>query len=272
MDSTGRRTNPAEDNVMPEPSPAGSPLAWKVQNDEGQSNSDWTFQLTTERKGQKLMKVMKIAAMLALLALATTTQSRADHTNLVQTINLRLYGLKQGATTTNRSLVMTSVNTVRLDTRQVIQALAAATANTFSPTSRLALVTPLNGGSPSVQVRDGDVRVDVTGFFVLEQIGTSVTSGIVNTRTGASVQTTYSIQRLALREVEDPSALTVHFDVNGLAVDTTTTNIGRHWPGNGSTIDVTGTGDRHGAPLVIQGTISVIGNSLEIVVPDGGML
>ena len=214
------------------------------------------------------MKVMKLATMVVLLAIGVT-QTYADQTNLVQNINFRLFGLRQGGTTTNRSLIITSVDTVRLNTRQVIEALAAATANSFSSTSRLVLVTPVDGGVPAVQVRDGDNKVNVSGFFVINQIGSSVSSSMLNTRNGASVQNTYSIQRFVLQDAGD-STLTTHFDVNGLAVETETNNVWQRRPGNGFDVDVTGTGDRNGDALIIQGSINLFGNTLEVVSSGGG--
>jgi hypothetical protein len=213
------------------------------------------------------MKALKLPALIAVLVLGIL-QAHADQTNLVQNLNLRLFGYQQGGTTTNRSLVVTSVDTVRMDTRQVMRALAAATANTFTPASKLVLVTPLDGGAPAIQVRDGENTVDVSGFFIWEQIGEAINSSVLNTRLGASVQNTYRLQRLVLQDAEGCPALPEHFDVRGLATKTTTTS-GRG-AGESLILEVVGTGDLNGEFLIIQGTISAFGGQLEVVADNSG--
>jgi hypothetical protein len=212
------------------------------------------------------MKAFKFAAVAALLTLGTV-QLRADQTNIVETIQIRLLGLKQGATTSNRTAVVTSVDTVRLDNRQVIRALGSSTGNSFSPASRLVLVTPMNGTAATVQVRDGNLTVDVTGHFALEQLSTAVTSSALINRTGASTQTSYSIQRFALQD-DVYGNVSLHFSVSGIATDTAT-NRTRRGQRTELNIDAAGSGDSEGTPLVIQGSINLSGETLEVV-PDEG--
>src|SRR5882762_6160711 len=168
------------------------------------------------------MKSLKLAAVTVALFTAIT-QAHADQTNFVQTLHVRLSAMKQGGTTTNRNVVVTSVDTDRLDTRQIIGGIGAVIGNTFSSTSRLVLVSPVAGGNPSIEIRDASSKVDVTGFFVFEQIGGSVTRGVHFLRTGDSVQSTFSIQRLALQDVSGYPSLSLHFDVRGLATDSVNT-------------------------------------------------
>ena len=118
----------------------------------------------------------------------------------MENIHIRLLGLQQGDTRTNRNLVVTSVDTTWLGTDDIVQAIAGATGNSFSRRGRLVLVTPMDGGTSSVEVRDGDQSVDVTEFFLLEQVGDSVTGSVLNLRSGNSTQTIYSVQHIALKD------------------------------------------------------------------------
>lgn len=213
------------------------------------------------------MKLLKLAA-LTVAFVTAITQAHADQTNFVQTLHVRLTAMQQGGTTTNRNIAVTSIDTDRLESRQIISGIGAVIGNSFSRSSRLVLVTPVDGGNPSIEIRDRDSKVDVTSFFVFEQIGASVTRGAQFLRTGDSFQTTFSIQRLALQDSADYPALALHFDVRGLAVDTLNSR-----DENGSPLDfradVFGNGDSNGSPTVIHGSINVSGGSIEVV-PDGG--
>lgn len=209
------------------------------------------------------MRVVKLTAVAAML-IAGAVLAQADQTNLVENMNIRLYGLWQGGTTTNRNQVVTQAHVTVLDSRQIIQALGAVTGNEFSRRSRLVLITPLNGNTSSMEVRDGDAKVDVTAFFVLEQTGPGVQSSVLNTRSGRSSRTLYSIQRLVLQDAPDVPALSMHFDVNGLAVDSSS-NFPVPGPDNRMDISASGNGDRTGTPLVITGSVSISGQALEVV-------
>ena len=212
------------------------------------------------------MKVLNLAAICTFLCIGIA-QAQPFQTNTVQNLSIQLFGVTQGGTTTNGGFVLTSADSVRVDTRRVIQALAAATRNTFSSTSKLAVVTPLGGGSSSIQVRDGSTKVDVTGFFIHEQSSDSVTSLFLNTKTGRSFGSEYSIQQFALQDSGGFPSLSVHFNVSGFAVDTT----GSRWnagQGNQLEINASGTGDHDGHLLILQGFINVFGNAVEAV-PGG---
>ena len=211
---------------------------------------------------------LKLAAIATLMA-AGAAQTRADQSNLVQHISIQLFGVKQGGTSTNGNLVTTSADGARVDTKQVIQALAAATANTFSSTGKLVLVVPLGGGDPSIQVRDGSNTVDVTGFFSHQQLSDSVTSTFLNTKTGKTFETDYSIQRFVLQDRDGYPTLSLHFDVNGFAAQSSGSNAAGG-QGTGLDANVAGTGDRNGKLLILQGSISIFGHTLEVVAGGGG--
>jgi hypothetical protein len=214
------------------------------------------------------MKVLKLAAVAAVLAMALA-QARADQTNLVQTLHVRLTGLKQGGTTTHGSVVITSVEDERIDNRRIIEAIAAVTGNAFSSASRLVLVTPVEGGASAIEVRDGAAKVEVTGFFVFEQVGESVTWSLENTRTGNSLQTIHSIQRFALQNFSAHAPLDLHFDVRGAGLERINTN-SRSGSRLGLRVDAAGNGDSLGAPLVLRGSITLSGQTLEVVAGGGG--
>jgi len=209
-------------------------------------------------------KLTAIAALFILAALRTN----ADTTNLVQDINIQLTGFRQGATQTNGYIVTTGVDNSRIGTAGVIAALGAATGNSFSTSARLVSVTPLPDGFSSVVVRDGANSVDVTAFFVHEQFGDTLHTGTANLRYGRSSASDFSVQRFALRDAGGFPALTIHFDVQGIAEDDDSANGGVSSPGSNLTGNLVGTGDRNGRFLILEGTISVHGHDTEVV-PDG---
>jgi hypothetical protein len=211
------------------------------------------------------MKALKLATLTILFGLAAAP-GYADHTNVVQNLSLQLFGVSQGGTFTNRGFVITSAEVARLDTRRVIAALGTATMNSFSSTSRLVVVTPLGGGASAFQVRDGGNAVEVTGFFTWEQLSDTVQDSFLNTRTGRSFSTDYSIQRLALHDAEGYPALTLSFDVRGFAT-MSSSNGGQT---SEARIEAAGTGNRGDDLLIIQGTLNVRGRTLEVVPDDGG--
>jgi hypothetical protein len=209
------------------------------------------------------MKTSKLAAIAAVFALAIA-QSPADQTNLVQNLRIQLFGLSQGATSTNGNIVVTAANSVAIDTRRVIAALAASTGNSFSITSRLVVVTPLGGGPAAVQVRDGSNVVDVSSFLIDQSLSGSVESSFLNKRTGRSFGFSYSVLRFALQDSQGLPPLSLHFDVSGVAVDS---SFGQ---GGNTSVNVSGAGDRNGALVIFQGSIELRGQTLEVVPGDSG--
>jgi len=205
--------------------------------------------------------LVKIIAAAVLLAVGTM-ETRADHTNLVQELNIQLFGLTQGGSTSNGNVAITSVNMATVGTREVINALGAATGNTFSRAARLVVITPMAGGPSSFAVRDGSTSVDVSTFFTYQQQSDVLTSSVANLKTGRSSSSLYSLQRLAL--TDSYVSLNLHFDVSGIATSTTTSaspNVR-----NETEIDGSGAGDRNGNLLLLQGSIHIRGNTLEVVV------
>ncbi|MBC8094620.1 MAG: hypothetical protein H7Y43_02300 [Akkermansiaceae bacterium] len=212
------------------------------------------------------MKILKTA--IALLLTAGAVQCYAQQTNLVQNLSIQLYGIKEGRTTTNFNYATTGVEIVRVDTRQVIQALASALALPVSSAGRLVLITPLSGGDVSVQIRDGEnTPIDVSSFFELQPLSGSVQSLQRNLRTGRGIQTDYYIQRVALKDTGDYS-LSLHFDVSGVSVGSSTPGAPNR-PGANISADVSGAGDRNGNLLILQGSVGVHGHTTEVV--DGGL-
>lgn len=205
------------------------------------------------------MKALKLLTT-TLLALGVA-QAYADQTNLVQNVSIQLLGVKEGRTVTNGSTVTTFVDTVRVDTRRVISAIGAATGYTFSLNSRLVLVTPQNGNSMTFEIRDGTAKVNVSQFFGYMQTSDSVTGSRVNTRTGRSFETKFSVQRLVLQNSD--LTLGLHFDVGGYASQF---NVNDR-PGDDVNIDASGAGDRDGETLILRGSIRILGHGLEVV-PD----
>jgi hypothetical protein len=211
------------------------------------------------------MKLVKAMFMSALLSLGIP-QAHADQTNVVQNVSIQLWGVQPGGPVTNRNIITTGLASARIDTRQVIKALGAATANTFSNPARLVIVTPFGGGDSVIQVRDSTKQVDVTGFFIHEQVSGPVSGSTLNTKTQKTVNQDYSIQRFALRDANGFPALGLHFDVSGFASEISAKPSG---VGN-LQIDAAGFGDAAGNPLILHGDIEVVGDRLEIVAGGSG--
>jgi hypothetical protein len=207
--------------------------------------------------------LFKSAALAALVAMCGTP-ARADETNSVQNLSVRLSGITAGKTETNRNEVRAQLDFVNVSTGELIQRLGAATGNQFSDKAKLVVVTPLAGGNSAIQVRDGSASVDVTAFFEYEIKSPSVSSGETNLRNGQASSTAYSIQRLALVDAVNSPALTLHLDVQGIAVHSSVTGSAT---GNQSRLEihVSGWGDDNGKALILEGSIRVAGYSLEVV-------
>lgn len=204
----------------------------------------------------------KLSALVALLIIGTI-QSRADQTNVVQTLAIHLGGLAQGPSETNGNIIKTSTTFAGIGTADVIQQLGTSTGNSFSSKASLVIVTPLPSGNSSIQVRDGAASVDVSSFFTYEVKSDFVSSAVANVKTGRSSSTDYSIQRLALIDATGLPALTLHFDVQGVAVDTTAiTNTGTRVELDAG---VSGSGDQGGNLRLFEGTFRIYGYSLEVV-------
>jgi len=209
-------------------------------------------------------KVKVTTLALAAVICMGAAQAKADQTNLVQQLNIRLESVSQGASTTNRNVVRTGLDSGHVGTPAVIRALGAATGNTFSQQATLVVITPLQGGNSAIVVRDGSTSVDVSSFFVYEAKSGFLTVSELNLKTGHGNSTDYSVQHLALVDSPGYSPLTLHFDVQGMATETsvTTPDVPTHTDLDAA---VTGWGDQGGTQLLLQGTFRVHGFSLEVV-------
>jgi hypothetical protein len=220
----------------------------------------------SQKERKHKMKMLKMAALSALLTLAMAT-ANADQTNVVQNLRVQLRGVQPGGPVATRVTVTTGFAAARLDTRQIIQALGAATGNTFSYSARLVVVTPLGGGDSSIQIRDGAATADVTAFFIHQQLSASVSGAVSNIVTHRTTQLDYSIQRFALQDAEGFPPLNLHFDVSGFAEERSAANL----PGvSYSQVDVSGSGDASGSLMILQGSVEVDGSRLEVVAGGGG--
>jgi len=213
------------------------------------------------------MKSIKVAALAALIGLGVS-QARADQTNLVQNLDVALVGVQSGGTVTNHNSVITGFTQVSLGTRDVINALGASTGNPFTKHAHLVSVTPLGGeGFSFIQVRDGGLTVDVTSFFVHQQLTGSVSGTVSSTARPRSVSLNYSIQQLALQDASGYAGLTLHFNVSGFATESLSSNS----PSQATELDIdaSGSGDINGNLVILQGSINLSGGTIEVVVPLG---
>ena len=206
---------------------------------------------------------MKITVM-AVLASLSAVPAWADQTNLVRNLEIQLVGVQQGETTTSKHDTTTTVDKVRLDTSDVVNAIGTAIGSTFSRGARLVVITPLTSGSIKIAIRDGGNSVDVSSFFVHTYLSDMVGSSTVNSRTGKSNGSNYSIQAFTLQDVEGYQPLAMHYSVSGMAVEDFAIPA---IPGPRSELsaDVSGTGDNAGALLILQGTLRVHGQTLEVL-------
>jgi len=92
----------------------------------------------------------------------------------------------------------------------------------------------------------------------------TVESLFANLRAGRSLITDYSIQQFALQD-GNGSALTLHFNVSGFTTESST-NGGQS---SSLTISAAGSGDQNGKQMILQGSISVRGGTLEVVTGGG---
>jgi hypothetical protein len=211
-----------------------------------------------------MKQIVKLTAIAALFVVSAA-HTKADQTNLVQNLSIRLSGITQGQPETSGNVVRTSVAFWRVGTGDVIKQLGSATGNSFSDQAKLVVVTPLPSGTSAIVVRDGTGSVDVTSFFVYEQKSGFVSSSHANLKTGRSGSSNYSIQRLALTDsVAYSTVLGLHFDVQGVAVETSATSAA----GDTRTeldAGVSGSGDENGNLLILEGSFRVYGHTLEVV-------
>ncbi len=210
------------------------------------------------------MKTLKMAV-LAVMAMAVAVQVHAGtQTNVVQNLNIQLFGVSQGSGFSFGGTSGTNVNNVLVGTRQVIQALGTATGNSFSIASRLVVVTPIDGGSSKIQVRDGGNTVDVSHFFSMQEVTDSVDGSVSTAKPARSTSVSFLIARIVLADA-DGETLPLHFDVSGFT--TINSSTGGFGGNQGPTTDanVSGGGDRNGNLIILQGSVNIFGRTLEVV-------
>jgi len=210
-----------------------------------------------------MKNTMKFTAMAALASLAAV-QAWADQTNLVRNLDIQLVGIQQGETTTSKHITTTTVDKVRLDTSDVINAIGSAIGSTFSRDAQLVVITPLPSGTVKIAIRDRGNSIDVSSFFVQSYLSDVVGRSTANNRTGSSNGSNYSVQAFALQDVEGYQPLALHYAVSGVAVENFSIPA---IPGPRSELsaDVSGTGDNAGALLILQRTLRVHGQTIEVL-------
>jgi len=222
---------------------------------------------------KKLFGIVPIAAlMLAGAAQTTLAQTQTDE---VLVLNIQLKEVSQGPTTTNRAgVVSTSVQVRRITSADIIQVLGTATWNTFSSNAQLVLLTPTNDlDAWTVQIRDGNNQLDVSGFFVHQPGALEVGSSSFNPRTGNASGADYGVDSFTLQDQGGFPSLTEHFSVSGLTITGSRGVLKRgQVVGQVDRVDaqVSGTGDNNGSATVIQGSIHAVGTGTEVITIDGG--
>jgi hypothetical protein len=194
-------------------------------------------------------------------------------TNLVQNISLDVTAYARGGTVTNGSLITTPVVKVKKVTRDIIQVIASATGNSFSPGARLVLVTPLPGGISRIFVRDGQANVDVSDFFSYRQFSNDVEGSQMNALSGMEKETDYGLIELSLRD-SGVHLLELQFNVSGLSTEKTSSIVKSGaivGKARRTIANLAGTGtfrDNSGEySSIIQATWRITGDTLEIEEP-----
>jgi hypothetical protein len=214
-----------------------------------------------------MKQAFKMGAVAIILACGTV-QVRSDQTNLIQTLDLQLFGMEQGDTVTDGNFAMAMPVTETVGTSQVIAALGAATGKSFSRAAEITVTTLLPDGPPSFTVSDGGALTDVSGFFTYQQLGDSVENWLLNLKTGKAFWTTYSIGQLTLQDCLGYAPLKLHFALTGMAVESLPGPSPLR-PGDGLTATGVGLGDLNGNSMILQGTFAFRGYTL-VVLPGGG--
>jgi hypothetical protein len=190
-------------------------------------------------------------------------------TDELLSLNFKLTALSQGGVVTNKNTVTTSVQTQTLTSADVVQALGASLGQPFSTNAGLFLLTPTNDlDAWTVQVRDGNLAVDVSGFFV-HQAGNDVGSSSLNTKTGAANNVDYSADNFVVQDQGGFPSLGLHLSLSGLTRTTSKTTVS-----HGAVVSVvdkisaqvSGNGDSQGNPVVLSGTVTAVGLGQETVI------
>ena len=211
------------------------------------------------------LKFTLIAALASLAAIPAW----ADQTNLVRSLDIQLVGVQQGQTVTLKNVTTTMVDKMKVETTDVINAIGAAIGKTFSPGAQLVVITPLPNGSGTIAIRDGGNSLDVSSFFFQSNLTDAVGKSTVNHKTGKSNGSNYSIQQFGLQDVGGFQPLALHYNLSGVAVENFSIPAIPD-PRSELSADVSGAGDIAGNLLILQGTLRVHGQTIEIVPGNPG--
>ena len=215
-----------------------------------------------------MKNTIKYTLMATCISLASV-QAWGDQTNLVRNLEINLVGIAQGSSTTAGNVTTTSVDKVKVATDDIIGAIGMVTGNNFSSNAELVVITPLSIGSTTVAIRDGSNSVDVTAFFAQSYLSDVVQQAAVNHKSGKAHGSNYSVQQFTLQDSSAYQPLALHYVVSGVGVEDFTIPA---IPGPRSELSAqgSGTGDSGGNLLIIQGTISITGQTVEVVAGGGG--
>ncbi len=210
---------------------------------------------------------IKYTAVAALLSLASVN-AWADQTNLVRNFDIQLSGFQQGDTTTTKNVTTTEVNKVKFDGNDIVAAIGTATGNSFSSNARLVVITAVPSGASHIEIRDGATKFDATPFFAQTYVTDAVGKSTVNSKNGKSSGSNYSIQQFWLVDGNGYS-LSFHFSLSGIAVENFSIPA---IPGPRSELkaDISGQGDLDGQLLILQGSLKVTGQTVEVVAGGSG--
>lgn len=160
-----------------------------------------------------------------------------------------------------------TLTNVTITTKDLIQAIGAATTNTFSPQARLVLLFRVIGGVPFFVIRDGTNEVNTAEFLTASQLGNPV-ARLKNGPKGLITGTVYVEEGFRLVNLEAWG-----FELQGFNV-ARQSNRGdgaENLPAYGPTslaISVVGPATVAGSPAVVRGIVTAGKRTLELRV-DG---
>ena len=215
-----------------------------------------------------MKNTIKYTVMAACVSLASM-HAWGDQTNLVRNLGINLVCIAQGGSTTAGNVTTTSVDKVKVGTDDIIAAIGMATGVNFSSNADLVVIMPLSLGNTTVAIRDGGNSVDVTPFFAHSHLSEAVQKSTANHKNGKANGSNYSLEQFILQDSDAYQPLGLHYTLSGVAVENFTIPA---IPGPRSELsaEVSGTGDSGGNLLIIQGTISITGQTVEVVPGNGG--
>lgn len=207
--------------------------------------------------------------MMAGVAQSSLAQTQTDE---ILVLKINLTAVSQSAVATSQNGIITDLQTNTITSADVIQALGASLGDTFSATAKLEVLAPTNGlDSWTFQIKDGsNPAVDVSGFFSHQMGYPSVGTAWVNSTTGQSGITDYSVDSFSLQDQGGYPVLSMHFSLSGFTAINSKAVLNKKGVVVGQTdsisIRASGTGDTQGNPAVFTGSIKAGGVGTETVV------